>query len=150
MKEKGVGMAARPAGTMVIDNLSEATVFGALVGGMIATEDAADRLSEYLYDDAGRLAATIIPEGQLTAYAYDAAGVLIEARTYAHAPQRVGEPIAPALPVGVADTLILETQRNLVGIRLRGALQDIRQAPNRGHNPSARTMMFFWISEVPP
>ena len=70
--------------TMRLDNVSEASTLGALVGPWIATEGAGD-LHVY-YDDAGRVAGTV-ENGMYTSYNYDALGQLVSLRHHASAVQ---------------------------------------------------------------
>jgi YD repeat-containing protein len=63
--------------TMRIDNVSESSASGALVGPWVATESAAD--VRVYYDDAGRVAGTRA-NGMYTSYNYDALGQLVSLR----------------------------------------------------------------------
>ncbi|MEK7414101.1 MAG: RHS repeat domain-containing protein, partial [Planctomycetota bacterium] len=69
-----------------LDNVSESTVKGPLMGGLIAAESAADAITEYFYDNSGRLIGILGSDGMLTGYTYATDGSVSEVRRYGTMP----------------------------------------------------------------
>src|SRR5262249_1307309 len=65
------GQPGQTSNSLRVDNLSEASVAGRLIGrGLIASESAGDLQTQYVYDDQNRRIATILPDGSVDALEY--------------------------------------------------------------------------------
>ena len=73
----------RVPSTVYLDNISEATSVGRLVGDVIVEESPADSVMQYFYSDSDQIIATLQADGTFTSYLYDSQGRMLQAREHA-------------------------------------------------------------------